>query len=143
MEDIIKDNDGGVKENNVAKPKQPVVRYKNLKYRDERKELTKQLLQVLKIDTNNKIFNSYDLDNEETQNAVTLLIPNIEKFYVTTKWCYNKENVKNKKHISVVKSLLKDMDIKFMSYPKKRKVDNTFVSYNIYTITSDIDAFFK
>lgn len=70
-------------------------RYKNLKYKDERKDLTKKLLQILKIDANNKVFTSYDLDkDEDTQKKILDLIPNIEKYYVTTRWCYKKESKK-------------------------------------------------
>lgn len=127
--------------NNITKPKVG-ERYKNLKYRDERKHITKQLLRLLKIDTDNKIFTSYDLDqNKETQNKILEMIPEIEKYYTISKWNYWHENKKNKKYMSLTKSLLKDMGITFIATNKKIKQEIKMINYIQYTITSDINAY--
>jgi hypothetical protein len=131
MEDII----------NIDKPKAG-ERYKNLKYKDERKDLTKKLLQLLKIDAGNKVFTSYDLDkDEETQKKILEMIPDIEKYYSVSKWNYWRENKKDKKYISLTKSVLKDMDIIILATNKKIKQDIKLINYIQYTITSDIDVY--
>lgn len=133
MEDELKDNND--------KPKLG-ERYKNLKYKDERKELTKRLLQYLKIDANNKVFTSFNLDNdEETQKKILDLIPDIEKYYSVSKWNYWRENKKDKKYLSLIKSLLKDMNVKILATNKKIKHDNKLINYIQYTLTSDIKIF--
>lgn len=126
---------------NVAKPKIG-ERYKNIKYKNERIDLTKKLLQLLKIDANNKVFTSYDLDkNKETQDKILEMIPDIEKYYVTTRWCYKKESKKEKKHLSITKSVLKVMDINFKPSCCKESIDGKTVNYSMYTIISDINLF--
>jgi hypothetical protein len=88
------------------------------------------------------VFTSYDLDkDEETQKKILEMIPDIEKYYVTTRWCYKKETKKNKKYLSVIKSVIKEMNIDVVSLSKKMKINGNYVAYMLYMITSNIDGY--
>lgn len=116
-------------------------RNKKYKYKDERKALTKKILQILNVTNANKTFDSNDLDNNyEKKKALLDLIPEIEQYFSVSKWCFwRKEN--NNKHISLAKSLLKDMGIDVNSSIKKIKNKEKFTYYTIYMITNDIDQY--
>jgi len=117
-------------------------RFKKYKYKDERKALTKKLLQYLHIDANNKIFDNIHI-NEQTQKDILDLIPKIEQYFSVAKWYYyqKNKNIKDKPYVSLAKSLLKDMGIKILSASKKEKLDDIAVSCTVYVITSNIDEF--
>jgi len=116
-------------------------RLKNIRYANERKDLTKKLLQLLGITSSNKIFDSYTLDhNLELQKSIINLVPLIEKYFSVAKWSYHKGK-KNKLYLSISKSLLKEMNIHFISHNKKKKVDDQFVPYVAYNITCDISTY--
>jgi hypothetical protein len=139
MENNLNDNDDNKPK--IEKPKQD--RYKKYKYQNERKDITKQLLQVLKINGENKMFNSYDLDHdEETQKKILDMIPNIEKYYTVASWSYyRKEKKKERPYLSIIKSVLKDMSIHFDATVGRKTVDNKINSYSIYNISTNIDIY--
>jgi len=117
-------------------------RFKKYRYMNERKELTKKLLQLLGISSSNKMFNNIDV-NEETQTAIINLVPDIKKYYSIAKWYYfQKDKVSDvKPYISISKSLLKDMGIKFESFQGSRKLGNKSTTYTSYNIKSDISVY--
>jgi len=117
-------------------------RFKKYRYMNERKELTKKLLQLLGINSSNKMFNNIDI-NEETQTAIMKLIPNVQKYYAVTKWYYFHKSKKSndKPYISISKNILKDMDIKIISSTKRKKINEKYVTYTLYAITTNIDQY--
>jgi hypothetical protein len=127
--------------NNINIIKTKGERHKKYKYRDERKALTKKILLILNVTNANKMFDSNDLDNNnEKKKAILDLIPEIEQYFSVSKWCFwRKES--DKKHISLVKSLLKDMNIKFLSTNKKIKIKDHITMRSLYAIQSDISEY--
>ena len=118
---------------------------KKSKYANERKELTKKLFQLLKVDNDNKIFYSLTLDNDVVlQKLITDMISDIKKYFYTGQWSYfiDNKNKKKKPYISMTKNILKDMGIKIMSRPIKRKEGNIFRSCIVYTILNDLSDYF-
>jgi len=117
---------------------------KCFKYINERNEITKKLLNILQITNNNKTFDTYSLDNnKEIQQKIIDLIPDIEKVFVISKWSYfqKNKNKKEKPYVSLSKSLLKDMNIKLISYSKSLKINDKFHVITFYDLVSDIDTF--
>ena len=123
--------------------RQKYVKLKNYKFINERKEVTKKLLKILKINQNNKTFNNLDLDtNEQIQNNILSLIPEIELYFSTSQWTYHhKDTKKNKPYISIAKSVLKDMGICLFSSSKAIKYNNKFVTCTYYLLDSTIDEY--
>lgn len=130
-------------EHNIISQNGKGERGKQYKYINERKAITKKLLELLHIDNSNKMFNSYDLDhNEETQKAILDMIPNIERYFTVAGWSYyRKNNNQTRPYISVIKSVLKDMKINVVSASKKKRIDEKIVTYSIYTISNNIDEY--
>jgi hypothetical protein len=116
---------------------------KNYKYRDERKVLTKKLLQIIGITNTNKMFDSYELDNDvEKQKNILDLKPEIEQYYKVAGWSYyRKGKKKTRPYISITKSLLKDMKINVISSSKKKKIENKSITHTIYTILNNVDEY--
>jgi hypothetical protein len=136
------DNENIIDVQKVDKPKVINIKFKNIKFINERKQIVKRLLQILKINVENKIFSSYELNiDEEKQKTIMSLVPEVEQFFKTTFWYYKKESKREKQYLSIVKSILKDMNIHCVSTQKKIKIDKMYVSYLVYTITSNIDEF--
>lgn len=130
-------------EHNIIPQNGKGERCKKYKYINERKAITKKLLELLHIDNNNKIFNSYDLDhNEETQKAILNMIPDIERYFTVAGWSYyRKDNNQNRPYISITKSVLKDMKINVVSASKKKRIGDKIITYSIYTISNNIDEY--
>lgn len=118
-------------------------RGKQYKYVNERKAIVRKLLELLHIDNNNKMFNSYDLDhNEETQKAILSMIPDVEKYFSVAGWSYyRKDNNQTRPYISITKSILKDMKINVISASKKKRIDDKILTYSIYTISNNIGEY--
>ena len=83
-------------------------------YIDERKDVLIRLYEILQITETNKIFFSDFVDREDITNAIMTLEEDIVKYYNVSTWASFKKNVtlKNGRSLSMVKSILKDMDIK-------------------------------
>ena len=83
-------------------------------YIDERKDVLRRLYEILQITETNKIFFSDFVDREDITNAIMTLEEDIVKYYNVSTWASFKKNVtlKNGRSLSMVKSILKDMDIK-------------------------------
>jgi hypothetical protein len=102
--------------NNVETNKKTKLFEKNKKgiYIDERKDVLRRLYEILQITDTNKIFFSDFVDREDITNAIMTLEEDVIKYYNVSTWASFKKNVtlKNGRSLSMVKSILKDMDIK-------------------------------
>jgi len=123
--------------------RQKSVKLKNYRFVNERKEVTKKLLKILKIDQNNKTFNNLDLDtNEQAQKEILALIPDIELYFSVSTWTYfMNNNIINKPYLSITRSLLKDMNIGIVTERKSIKYNNKFTTCTYYSLTSNIIEF--
>lgn len=95
-------------------------RNKQEMYDNERKKLLAELLDILKISENNKIFYVDDLDNSKIlQKKILDLEMNVKKYFTCSSWpFFAKKNI-SKPYLSLLKSILKDMSVKFSLFSVK------------------------
>jgi len=117
-------------------PKKSLVKIKKIRFIKERKEILEKIYNIIGINENNKMFYTHEIDNdEEKKQKIEDLIPDIKKNFSVSTWlCFNKSRNMNKKHISIVKYILKDMIIDYSSMPCKLKKNNKFINTTQYNI---------
>lgn len=100
---------------------------KDVMYARERKEIFNNILKILSVSKDGDIFYINDLDDDvEKQNQILGLEGDIKKCFSASNWkCFLENGVLNK-HESIVKHVLKHMNVKLtavsLSDIKKRKV---------------------
>jgi hypothetical protein len=89
-------------------------------YNEERQNIINKLFEILEINNNNNFFSLQKLDEDiEKQKQILDLEPDIKKFFKCSRWtCINKKNVQ-RKWLSIIKYLFKDMNIKYSSLTNK------------------------
>ena len=94
---------------------------------NERKEILNKIMNIIKINNSNLTFYSHELDkNIEGQQEILNMIPDIEKYFKVSSWASFQSNKNvSRKYLSIVKSILKDMDIKFNTCQVKMKVNKS------------------
>lgn len=104
-----------VDEINDEQPKKAFEKNKKRIYADERKELLERLYGIIGITETNKEFYSDSFDSEETINSISELESDIVKYFNVSGWpAFKKmETPVAKRSLSIVKSLLKDMNIEY------------------------------
>ena len=85
---------------------------KKYKFSNERKELLEKLLTLLDIKKNNNILNIKNLESDEIKKSIGALEQDIRAYYRCSKWQYF-QNKEKKSCLSLLKSILKDMDIQY------------------------------
>jgi len=130
---VINDNNDNEKINNKT-----FVKLKNLKYKDERIDILKKIYNIIGINDNNKTFYSHELDSDiEKQKEIELLDNDIKKYFKTSTWlCYNKNRSVDRKYISIIKYILKDMLVDYTSMSCKMKIKNMTINTTQYIINS-------
>ena len=104
---------------NVEEQKKEKHFEKNKKriYADERKDVLNRLYQIIGITETNKEFYSDSFDNEEISNQIIQLEGDLHKYFNISGWpAFKKlDTPLNKRPLSLVKSILKDMNIEYTS----------------------------
>ncbi len=119
--------------------KNKYVKYKHLKFKDERLEILKKIYNILDINENNREFKSHLLDLDELkQKQILDLDEDIKKYFKVAAWPAYKNLNTERRYLSLVKYILKDMDIKYESMGCKLKYENRLVNTTIYTIQSNL-----
>jgi len=121
-------------ENIVEKPKKIRIFNRAKKYETERKEIVNKIFDILNLNENNKTFFTHMID-ENKINKILELQEEIRKCFNTSNWTSSKQDIKNR-HISLIKSVFKDMSIKFDSKSYKKRDYTNGVNYSTteYTI---------
>ena len=90
------------------------VHSKKDKFPKERIELLNKLYNILGIDEKNRVFYLDELEaNEEKQEQIIALVPDVKKYFACAMWSYfAKPQLKDKRYLSLTKSILKDMEVK-------------------------------
>ena len=105
-------------------------------FTNERKEVVQKIFNILEITPTNKIILSKKLDEDiEKQNKIINLETEIQKYFICSKWNYfnNKKRDFKRKYLSLIKSVMKEMNINFYSsLVSKKSVDNKFKRETIY-----------
>jgi hypothetical protein len=115
------------------------MRLKSELYVKERKQILDKMLEILEITDTNKMFYLCDLDeNPDKQKAILDLKTEIPKFFSCSTWaCYkNNENAPKikREYIALVRSVLKDMDIKYQASTGLIKRNNESKRTQIYIL---------
>lgn len=121
----------------IQKPKRTFLKNKIGRFTEERKEILNKILNIIGITETNRIFYSHVLDNNiSAQNEILNLLDNIAKYFSISMWpAYKPDKVMTKKYLSIIKSVLKDMNIKFTTMNSKIKNDkNVRVNTTLYTL---------
>jgi hypothetical protein len=80
-------------------------------YEVERKQVLQKMLDILGITDTNKMFSLKELDaNEQKQNDILALEPDIKKYFFYSNWTCFKKPCK-RRYLSFIKYVMKDMNI--------------------------------
>lgn len=114
-----------------------IIKFKHLKFNNERVEILHIILNILEINDQNNIFYSHDLDiNAQKQQNILALMDNIQQYFMVSKWPAFKTGNESlqRKYISIVKSVLNEMGVKMESLSIKKKYNNRTINTTAYKI---------
>ena len=125
--------------NTTEQPKQDKkIKFKKLKFVSERIQLLHTVLQILNINEQNNTFDSFSLDdNRELQMQILALDNEFQKYFMVSKWpaySNNDKIVNERRYLSMIKSMLKEMGIKIESLSMKKKYNNRTINTTAYKI---------
>jgi hypothetical protein len=82
-------------------------------YENERKNILKKIFEILGLDENNNMFGLHKIDNSEIiQNNILELEPEIKKYFTCSEWsCFKRKDKINRRWLSFIKYIFKDMNI--------------------------------
>jgi len=104
------------------------VRNKSKLFEPQRKEVLEQLYTII-LDKDNGFYSHEIENNEEIKQQIENLNENILKYFNVSTWSsFKKDLVLEKKTMSTIKSLLRDMNVQFETVSGKTKINN--VQYN-------------
>ncbi len=104
-------------------------------YEKERYELVKKMLDILEVNESNNMLSLQKLDeNQEKQNKILELVEEIKKYFICSKWSYfsNKKLDFKRNYLSLIKSVMKDIDVKMYSAFLHIKKDKKIVCETFY-----------
>ena len=105
------------------------------KFTVEREKILEEVFEILDIKKNGKIYlNEWDT-NFQIQNDIIGISDNVRKYFICSKWsCFANLNVR-RWWVSLIKSILKDMNYKLTPHKISTKMeDNTYKCLTYYTI---------
>jgi hypothetical protein len=105
----------------------------------EKEKILKCIIDILEITDKTKLISLKELDeNIEKQNAILNLEPEIKKYYKYSRWSYfnNKSRNFKRNYLALIKSLMRDMEIKItissvLTKEDKKTKCETFYQFNI------------
>jgi len=134
MIENINNNTTDKQDQNIITKKKRVFN-KKYKYQKERKEILNKLISIV-----GTTFFSHEIDMDiEKQNKILEMDEDIKKYFNVSNWCAYKigKNLKKENRpISIVKSILKDMNIEYTSktYLLKQQQPICTTEYNVKLI---------
>ncbi len=133
--DTNNNNDNNNDNNNNNKKTR--IKNKNKKYIDERNDVLARLYQIIGITDTNKQFSSNHIEeSEEIINRIYELEPDIKKYYSVSTWpSYKKDVIVTRRPLSIVKSLLKDMNINYETLNVRKTYKDEIKHSTIYKLT--------
>ncbi len=94
-------------------------------YTNERNELLQKMFNILELSKGHNIISLNKLDEDtDMQQKILDLIPDIKKYFLCSRWSYfsNQHTVFKRSYLSLIKSVLKSMDINIKSKIITRKL---------------------
>jgi hypothetical protein len=104
-------------------------------YDNERKEIVCKLFNLLGINDINNMFSLHKIDNDDIlQENILALEPEIKKYFLCSRWpCFRKDYV-DRKWLSMVKNIFKDMKYQIISSKKRETVNDIPKVVSVYHI---------
>ena len=121
--------------------KKKIEKKKDIKYPIQRNEVLKKIYDIIGVSQKKPYFRSHEIDfSNDIDQLIEELEPVIQQYFNVSSWtAYKSNNVVNKRSLSIVRSILKDMNVKFTSATEKL-FDNPDCKFTtIYTIQSEIN----
>lgn len=109
------------------KPKQ--IRKKNYLFSKERSDILNKILLLTSTKINSRNVES----NANIKQELDIIIPDIKKYFSTSNWPAFKPNT-TKKHISLIKSILNDMNINYETIILRTNLNNKSSTVTIYSV---------
>ena len=119
----------------ISTDKKKKVRNKNKLYPEERKQVLNRLMSILMKDNENT-FCSHEIEsNEQKKNQIEELNEDILKYFNVSTWSAFKQNqVVEKKAISTIRSIFKEMNVDYETYTSKKKENDKIINTTIYIV---------
>jgi len=133
-------NETNIEINIEETSKKKIEKKKDVKYPNQRNDVLKRLYQIIGVSPTKPYFRSYEIDfSEEIGNRLIELEPDIQLYFNVGSWSVFRTNKDiSKRSLSLVRSILKDMNIKYTSGTEKLFNNPNCKFTTIYTITSEI-----
>jgi hypothetical protein len=111
-----------------------IIKNKNKIYPKERKELLKKVFDII-LDDDNGFYSHHIENSEEIKQQIENLNEDIFKYFSISRWpSFNKDLNIERKTMSTIRSLLRDMHIEYDSVTGKTKENNVYVNTTRYKI---------
>jgi hypothetical protein len=91
-------------------------------YNEERQEVIRKLFEILELNNNNnKFFILHKIDSDtDKQEKILALETDIKKYFKCSRWvCFDSRREYNRKWLSFIKYLFKDMNINYITTNNK------------------------
>jgi hypothetical protein len=103
----------------------------------EREELLQKMLAILGVNQDNKMFSLKKLDeDQQKQKQIIDLVEDIKKYFICSRWAYFSNQTKEFKrdYLSLIKSVLRDMQVKIFSSFLHIKTDDKIQYETFYVL---------
>lgn len=135
----ICDTDFKRADNPDFKTKREFVKLKHVKFKNERIDILHKIYNILNINQDNRTIKTHILDlDSNMQQQILNLDQDIKKFFKVAAWPAYKNINTERRYLSLVKYILKDLGITFESLTCKLKYQNKIVNTTIYTLQEDL-----
>jgi hypothetical protein len=139
----LNENNTDVNVDNIIEgpKKKKIEKKKDIKYPTQRNEVLRKVYEIIGVSQTKPYFRSHEIDfSDEIYQQIEKLDPEIQQFFNVSSWtAYKSNNVVNKRSLSIVRSILKDMNVKYTSATEKLINNPNCKFTTIYTIQSEIN----
>ena len=107
------------------------------KFITERTDVLQKILNILEIAGTNKSFSLKKLDEDlPKQTSILNLESDIKKYFLCSRWTYfsNKNREFKRSYLSLIKAIMKDMDVQMTSATLIKKIDDSKTKCETYYI---------
>ena len=123
---------------NQIKPINKNLKNKKKIFKREREIILEKMYNILGISETNKIFYCYEIEKEKKDIKIIELYEEIKQYFCTGTWRSLKGNdpdEKNSRYKSIIRSVLRDMEITYTRSGCKIRVDNEMINTSRYHIS--------
>jgi hypothetical protein len=139
----LNENNTDVSVDNIIEgpKKKKIEKKKDMKYPTQRNEVLKKVYEIIGVSQTKPYFRSHEIDfSDDIDQHIENLDTEIQQYFNVSSWtAYKSNNVVNKRSLSIVRSILKDMNVQFTSATEKLINNPNCKFTTIYTIQSEIN----